>query len=87
MSQALAFVHNEIGPNRESRRRIIHRDIKPQNILVVNNGTTYPSFKLNDLGCATFARPGKDKVASLCGTYEWQPPEVCTACSCLSNNH
>ena len=41
---ALAYLHGH---------DIAHRDIKPQNILVVNNGSTYPSFRLIDFGLAT----------------------------------
>lgn len=73
MSQALAFIHNEIGPNDGNRKVIIHRDIKPKNILVASNGSTYPSFKLHDFGCGTFLEPssGKERRNEHCGTFDW----------------
>jgi serine/threonine protein kinase len=42
ISQALAFIQGQIGPDRDERGCMIHRDIKPKNILVVHSGTTYP---------------------------------------------
>lgn len=54
---------------------MIHRDIKPNNILVVDNGTTYPSFKLADFGCALLYQRQKASRPARCGTFEWQPPE------------
>ncbi|KAF2752021.1 serine/threonine protein kinase-like protein [Sporormia fimetaria CBS 119925] len=74
VGQALAFIQNELGPSRENRACILHRDIKPKNILVMDNGSTYPSFKLHDFGCGTLLHSLK-KSTSYCGTYEWQPPE------------
>lgn len=44
-------------------------------MLVVSNGTTYPSFRLHDFGCATWLTREKASTESLCGTFEWQPPE------------
>lgn len=35
MAQAVAFIHNEMGPAQSTRPVIIHRDIKAMNILVV----------------------------------------------------
>lgn len=75
MSQALAFIHNHIGPDREQRNCILNRDIKPKNILVVDNGNTYPSFKLHDFDCALVYRKSRAHRPSLCGTFQWQPPE------------
>jgi serine/threonine protein kinase len=75
MSQALIFIQNGIEPRREGQSPMIHRDIKPKNILVVENGTTYPSFKLHDFGCAMLFAEAKANRPAYCGTYEWQPPE------------
>ncbi|KAF2000331.1 serine/threonine protein kinase-like protein [Amniculicola lignicola CBS 123094] len=74
MAQALAFLHAELGPSR-SRKPILHRDIKPMNVLVASNGTTYPSFILHDFGLALVSRPQIKNRPSLAGTYVWQPPE------------
>ncbi|KAF1843959.1 serine/threonine protein kinase-like protein [Cucurbitaria berberidis CBS 394.84] len=76
ISQAQAFVQNLIGPNRDQRGCILHRDIKPKNILVVDNGTTYPSFKLHDFGCALMYRESKAQQEARCGTFHYQPPEI-----------
>ncbi|KAF3004900.1 hypothetical protein E8E13_006505 [Curvularia kusanoi] len=75
MAQALAFIQGQLGPVVGGRHVILHRDIKPKNILVVDIGTTYPSFKLHDFGCATSWREDKQYVQSWCGTFDWQPPE------------
>jgi len=78
ISQALAFIQGGIGPDCDSRGCIIHCDVKPMNILVVDNGTTYPSFKLHDFDCATVYKDSKANRVSRCGTFQWQPPENTT---------
>jgi serine/threonine protein kinase len=75
MSQALTFVQNESGPRRVERQCLLHRDLKPKNFLVVDNGTTYPSFKMHDFDLATEYTPEIARSTSRCGTFEWQPPE------------
>lgn len=75
MTQALAFLQGKIGPDEGSRHPMLHRDIKPKNVLVVDIGTTYPSFRLHDFGCATIWREDRQSLSSYCGTYDWQPPE------------
>jgi serine/threonine protein kinase len=75
MSQALIFIQNGLEPRRQVQSSIVHRDIKPKNIVVVENGTTYPSFKLHDFGCAMLFTEAKANRRAYCGTYEWQPPE------------
>jgi serine/threonine protein kinase len=75
MSQALALLQNKIGPNRHEREIILHRDIKPGNILVANNGTTYPSFTLHDFGCASIYRKSTSRRSTVVGTFAYQPPE------------
>ena len=74
IAQALTCIHNELNPRRPVPA-VIHRDIKPKNIMVVENGTTYPSFKLHDFGLAMTFDDGKTDRPAYCGTYEWQPPE------------
>ncbi|KAF2685908.1 kinase-like protein [Lentithecium fluviatile CBS 122367] len=75
MSQALAVLQNVIEPRRAGQKTLIHRDIKPKNILVVENGTTYPSFKMHDFGCAFAYMEKKAAQPAFCGTFDWQPPE------------
>lgn len=74
ISQALSVMQN-VSFKQDGRKCYIHRDIKPQNILVVDNGTTYPSFKLHDFDCATTWRASGELRKSYCGTFIWQPPE------------
>ncbi|PVI06916.1 kinase-like protein [Periconia macrospinosa] len=75
MAQAVAFIQKETSPSLTQVQRpvIVHRDIKPSNILVVDNGTTHPSFRLIDFGCACIET--QHKLPARVGTYEWQPPE------------
>jgi len=75
ISQALAFIQNKTGPDRDQRSCMLHRDIKPANVLVVDNGSTYPSFKLHDFGCAMIYQETKARQEARCGTFVWQPPE------------
>ena len=53
-----------------SQKRIIHRDIKPQNIFASDNG----SFKLGDFGVAKVS--DKTMSGTKIGTYEYMAPEV-----------
>jgi serine/threonine protein kinase len=76
MSQALALLQNKIGPDREGRVVLLHRDIKPRNVLVVDIGTTYPSFKLHNFGIAKVYRKSDAGRRDPCGTFDWQPPEI-----------
>jgi serine/threonine protein kinase len=75
MGQALAVLQNKIGPDREKRDIMLHRDIKPQNILVAKNGTTYPSFKLHDFGIARDYDKSNARRPAICGSFSWQGPE------------
>jgi len=75
ISQALAVLQNKAGPDREKRDIMLHRDIKPQNILVANNGTTYPSFKFHDFGIARDYHKNTARTPALCGSFSWQGPE------------
>ncbi|KAJ4355750.1 uncharacterized protein N0V89_003770 [Didymosphaeria variabile] len=76
MTQALAVVHNQTGSTQKHPGTLIHRDIKPQNILVADNGSAYPSFKLHDFGLSRVAYGREDRRGpGFSGTYIWQPPE------------
>mmetsp|Transcript_2991 Transcript_2991/g.7626 ORF Transcript_2991/g.7626 Transcript_2991/m.7626 type:complete len:359 (+) Transcript_2991:196-1272(+) len=50
---------------------VIHRDLKPQNILVARGGT----LKLADFGWAVHSAPGERRW-TLCGTLDYLPPEM-----------
>ncbi|KAH8727179.1 serine/threonine protein kinase-like protein [Phaeosphaeriaceae sp. PMI808] len=75
ISQSLAFIQGKIGPNSSRGEAIIHRDIKLKNILVVDNGSTYPSFKLHDFGVATTWKKSAARQPAYVGSFQWQPPE------------
>ncbi|KAH7393997.1 kinase-like domain-containing protein [Phaeosphaeria sp. MPI-PUGE-AT-0046c] len=75
IAQGLALIQNQIGPNCEERKVLLHRDIKPKNILVADNGSDHPSFRLHDFGCAKVWKKSVARQKSYSGTYEWQPPE------------
>ena len=51
---------------------IVHRDIKPQNLLLTANGRV----KIADFGtAASFRRPGDDSITEAAGTLAFQSPE------------
>jgi serine/threonine protein kinase len=76
MSQALALLQNKVGPDRDERVVFPHRNIKPRNFLVVDVGTTYPSFKLHDVDIAKAYRKSDAGRCDPCGIFDWQPPEI-----------
>ncbi|KAL1605147.1 hypothetical protein SLS60_004690 [Paraconiothyrium brasiliense] len=77
MTQALAVIHQQEGSTHKHRGTLIHGDIKPQNILVANNGSAYPSFKLHDFGLARVVFGREDRRGpNFSGTFNWQPPET-----------
>lgn len=53
------------------RLRIVHRDIKPNNILIMGDGTP----KIADLGLAKIVRPNK-KLIGYAGTDHFAAPEI-----------
>ncbi|KAF3047701.1 hypothetical protein E8E12_011439 [Didymella heteroderae] len=75
MAQALAFIHGDISADRKKPGMMLHRDIKPDNILVAYNGNKYPSFKLIDFQLADVLEKEMPEKSNFLGTYSWQPPE------------
>jgi serine/threonine protein kinase len=62
-------------------RNVIHRDLKPQNILISNfpdrNGNAQKSdVKICDFGFARFCNVGTCSEMSVLGTWAYMPPEV-----------
>ncbi len=66
MLQALSYLH---------RRGILHRDIKPGNVLVVPKGRGQ-AVKLLDFGLALVAHDGRLQMADVAGTIGYIAPEV-----------
>jgi len=68
-----------LGLNHLHKNKIIHRDIKPTNILVSypdpNNGL--PRMKLADFGlCRIVKTDGSQSSLTKCGTKGWMAPEL-----------
>jgi len=55
------------------KRNIIHRDIKPQNIMLDENGIA----KIGDFGSALKLKDENDSVQNTIGTYQFFSPECC----------
>jgi serine/threonine protein kinase len=56
-----------------AQRNIVHRDVKPRNILYNESSTGEPFFQLTDFGIGTFL----DRIQSTAGTRRYIAPESC----------
>lgn len=72
VTEAINYLHNEITPP------VIHRDLKPQNILIVNN-----KIRLTDFGIARVKSSNDamniSRTKEALGTSRFMPPELLTS--------
>ncbi|GKT24106.1 hypothetical protein ADUPG1_012632 [Aduncisulcus paluster] len=62
------------GVNRMHMMRVLHRDLKPQNIFLTRNGDA----KIGDLGLSRVMSDKTLVAHTVCGTPLYQAPEVCS---------
>lgn len=71
IARALAFMHDECSP------RILHRDVKPSNILLDNDFNAY----LSDFGLAKLLRNSETHATTnVAGTFGYVAPEYAMTC-------
>jgi len=68
-----AFFDIAEGLNFMHSNGVLHRDIKPQNILIDFNGTA----KIADFGVSKVLEEDSDTVKGCNGTYQFLAPEIC----------
>ncbi|XP_066439688.1 serine/threonine-protein kinase Nek5-like isoform X3 [Eleutherodactylus coqui] len=68
------FVQISLGLKHIHDRKVLHRDIKTQNIFLANNGT---QVKLGDFGLAKMLNNTMELVQSHVGTPYYLSPEIC----------
>uniref|UniRef100_A0A7S0R108 non-specific serine/threonine protein kinase n=1 Tax=Pyramimonas obovata TaxID=1411642 RepID=A0A7S0R108_9CHLO len=66
------FVQMALALNHMHSHRILHRDVKSQNILVRQNG----EVMLGDFGFATFLPKDSDEMSQIVGTPNYMAPEL-----------
>ena len=64
------------GMNELHRLKIVHRDIKPNNILLQIMPSGEHVYKLSDFGAARQVEMEDDQFTSICGTEEYLFPDV-----------
>lgn len=68
--------HITNGMNELHKLKIVHRDIKPNNILLQILPTGEHVYKLSDFGAARQVEMEDDQFTSICGTEEYLFPDV-----------
>jgi len=66
MLEALAFCHG---------RGVVHRDVKPENVLLEKQGTVQTGVKVSDFGVSAWYKPGQ-LLTEIVGTPYYMAPEV-----------
>lgn len=66
---AVAYLHDQVG--------IVHRDIKPLNILLAKTSDSPYSAKICDFGVSEVLDTEKPLLSKTAGTYPFFPPECC----------
>merc|ERR1712127_292125 len=72
----LVLKHITRGMNELHKLKIVHRDIKPNNILLQVLPTGEHVYKLTDFGAARQVEMEDDQFTSICGTEEYLFPDV-----------
>ena len=72
----LVLKHITSGMNELHKLKIVHRDIKPNNILLQILPTGEHVYKLSDFGAAREVEMEDDQFTSICGTEEYLFPDV-----------
>lgn len=69
-------VYTAVGMNELHRLKIVHRDIKPNNILLQIKPTGEHIYKLSDFGAAKIISEYGEELKSLVGTEEYLYPSM-----------
>lgn len=73
MTQALAFINGENPTSRGKPTKLLHLNIKPENILVTYNDRDKPSFKLIDFQLIKAVHWDTPEKETYLRTFDWQP--------------
>ncbi|XP_055308833.1 serine/threonine-protein kinase TBK1-like [Sitodiplosis mosellana] len=76
ISEVMRLDQNIVGAMARLRsKNVIHRDIKPGNILLFRQEDGQSIYKLTDFGAARFLKPD-ETYGSLYGTFEYLHPDI-----------